>query len=69
MTNVIVIHNLANGKQTSKKVAFQMIAAFSVFDLPHNLSISSHQKTIPVNGDSRSQSSTFKVPVSELMVL
>ena len=46
--NVIVIHNLANGKYLKEnkqvKVAFQMIAAFPAFGLPPTLSIQSITK-------------------------
>ena len=49
-----------------------MLAAFTVFDLPPNVPINpqlEYHETIPVNRDSPLYTFTFKVPVSQLMVL
>ena len=53
MINVIVIHNLGNGKYPGEnkqvKSGISDDNAFSVFDLPPNLSINPHHIAIPFN--------------------
>ena len=73
MTNVLAIHNLANGKYLGeniqvKKVAFQMIAAFPVFDLPLTLSINPMTKQFILMGIPACYRAHLKFPSGTLIL-